>query len=321
MASLDPNGGLFSHELEIERRSRALLADPPQSREQLLEHFQALYQDYRKLVRQSDKLTRLADSGQKKLIKLTQRLQKQNEQIQEQQRKLIEANAKLKDASLTDELTGLRNRRFLTHFIETDVDNIIRRYEDHTDRLEVNPDFRDLLFLMLDIDHFKGVNDTYGHQAGDLVLKGIGDLIRQNCRRGDIPLRWGGEEFLMVCRETDRKFGPSLAERLRSQVAKTRFSIGHGRRVKLTCSIGFAFFPFFPDTPLRLDWLQVIELVDQCLYTAKRSRRDAWIGAVASHGVDGMPTDEEVRDLKIMIQQNKVQAMSSLPHGLPLIWK
>lgn len=138
-----------------------------------------------------------------------------------------------------------------------------------------------LLFLMVDIDHFKEINDTYGHAAGDRVLQQFRDVLLTVVREEDIPVRWGGEEFLIVARGIPPEAGPQFAERIRTAVAAHGFDLGEERFMwRRTCSVGFACYPASVASPNELTWYQIIDLADECLYTAKHHGRNAWAGAM-----------------------------------------
>ncbi|MFP5248170.1 MAG: diguanylate cyclase, partial [Thermoanaerobaculia bacterium] len=169
---------------------------------------------------------------------------------------LEEAYAQIEQASLTDPLTQLRNRRFLEQVIASDVEMALRRGED-------------LVFLLVDLDHFKAVNDTYGHAAGDAVLVQMAGILRTTFRASDHVVRWGGEEFLIVARFIPRANADELAEKLRAAVESHAFALADGTVLRKTCSIGVAAFP-----SARLTWEQVVNLADEALYAAKRGGRN-----------------------------------------------
>jgi diguanylate cyclase (GGDEF)-like protein len=192
---------------------------------------------------------------------------------------LAKAYQSLEDVSLTDPLTGLRNRRFLLQHLEADVAMTLRRYDERY--LTANSNLvkdADLLFFLVDIDHFKSVNDQFGHAAGDAVLMEVGRRLRQVVRESDYLIRWGGEEFLLVARATNRREAELVAERIRTIIAETAFDLPDGQKLMKTCSVGYACFPFLPSKPGLLTWFQVVELADQGLYMAKNRGRDAWVG-------------------------------------------
>jgi diguanylate cyclase (GGDEF)-like protein len=135
---------------------------------------------------------------------------------------------------------------------------------------------KDLVFFMVDLDHFKEVNDRHGHAGGDAVLVQMQERLREVFRESDYLIRWGGEEFLVLARATHRDEAKVVAERIRRAVADREFVLPDGSRVQKTCSIGFACFPFLPGAPRLISWSEVVELADQGLYLAKRSGRNAW---------------------------------------------
>ncbi len=212
--------------------------------------------------------------------------------LAEKNRELEVAYARIEEASLTDPLTRLRNRRFLEQGIESDLDLSARRHEDgHADAGEA-----DLVFLILDLDHFKSVNDTYGHAAGDAVLSQTAGLLRATCRASDHVVRWGGEEFLIVTRFCDRGDAPVLAEKIRSAVAAHGFRLEDGTELRRTCSIGFAAYPFAPSRPRAVGWQEIVAIADLGLYAAKRSGRNRWVGVEAGDGGDPREISRRFRE-------------------------
>ncbi|HEV7768138.1 MAG TPA: two-component regulator propeller domain-containing protein [Thermoanaerobaculia bacterium] len=168
----------------------------------------------------------------------------------------------LEQASLTDPLTGLRNRRYLEQTIDADLEIAARGGVE-----------RDLVILMIDLDHFKSVNDQYGHAAGDAVLVKLAQLLLRTFRASDAVVRWGGEEFLIVVRFVDRACAAELAEKLRSAVEDHPFVLPDGTTIQRTCSIGFAAWPL-----QGLSWERAVDLADAALYRAKNGGRNAWAG-------------------------------------------
>jgi diguanylate cyclase (GGDEF)-like protein len=183
---------------------------------------------------------------------------------------LEQAYRDLELASFTDPLTGLRNRRFLLHKIAADV------------RLNDENNSNKLIFMLLDIDHFKSVNDTYGHLAGDRLLVQISDRLHQFAQPGDHLIRWGGEEFLLILSQARHNDASAAAERIRKLIGTDEFDLSNDIRLRKTCSIGFACMPFTQQEPDLLSWEQVIELADHALYMAKNGGRDAWVGFFAN---------------------------------------
>ncbi|WP_418317948.1 two-component regulator propeller domain-containing protein [Piscinibacter sakaiensis] len=188
----------------------------------------------------------------------------------------------LQEASLTDPLTGLRNRRFLELNIAADAAQAVRAREGRRQppRSADGEADVDLIFYMFDIDHFKAVNDRHGHAAGDAVIMQTSNRLKAVFRESDHLVRWGGEEFLVVARNTTRANAAELAERARAAIADEPFVLDDGIRLSKTCSVGFACFPLSEQQPLALDWETVIDIADACLYAVKRAGRNGWLGAL-----------------------------------------
>lgn len=202
-------------------------------------------------------------------------------ELQETQKQLEQALLELKEASLTDPLTGLKNRRFLMQNIESDVALCVRNYQNRSTSLGHFPKDADLLIFLVDLDHFKQVNDKYGHAAGDAILVQIRARLQKVFRDSDYLIRWGGEEFLVVARGTSRSIAEELAERVRLIVAQEAFSLEGDLSVNQTCSVGFACFPFVPAHPRAVSWQDVVDIADIALYSVKHSGRNGWAGLMA----------------------------------------
>jgi diguanylate cyclase (GGDEF)-like protein len=172
-------------------------------------------------------------------------------------RRLREGHAELERLSVTDELTSLANRRRLM----TELEREVRR----SDR-----NGRAFAVLMLDVDKFKHFNDTYGHQAGDAVLKRLAQILRDSARDVDTVARYGGEEFLLILPETSATGAAQVAERIRASTEKDRFTPETASaEISVTVSIGYAVFPEHARTPETM-----IEAADQALYRSKEGGRN-----------------------------------------------
>lgn len=202
-----------------------------------------------------------------------------------------ERTAELREASLTDTLTGLRNRRYLELRLQEDLRLCLRRFEANS---QPGAD-SDLLLMLLDLDHFKRINDAHGHAAGDAVLVQLAERLRRVFRETDSLVRWGGEEVLVLVRETSREEAAELAARACAVVREQPFDIGIGQRLKVTTSIGFAAFPLDPKQPRAWDWQASLGLADSALYAAKANGRDGYVGATSA---DGLTPAESPRDLE-----------------------
>jgi two-component system, cell cycle response regulator len=179
--------------------------------------------------------------------------------------------------SVTDSLTGLKNRRYVHQTIGADVASSVRRHRAALSGVAPAVD-ADLVFFLVDVDGFKAVNDTHGHAAGDRVLTEVSRRLETACRQADVVARWGGEEFLIVARFTDRGQAAAQAERLRRTVEEARFTLEGGGALAITCSIGFAAFPFSRQEPDAMGWEQVVAVADHAAYAAKDQGRNAWVG-------------------------------------------
>ena len=192
---------------------------------------------------------------------------------------LDRANAALRDLSLTDPLTGLHNRRFVQEKIGEDVALVRRAYGNQRYGRRQDPLNIDLGFLLVDIDHFKAINDRFGHQGGDLAIRHVCETLRSGLREQDTLARWGGEEFLVLVRQTNGKYLAAVAERLVRAVRSRPVRLPEGD-VALTCSVGWSYFPFGQTELDALDWNEVLRLADAGLYLAKQEGRDRAIGVL-----------------------------------------
>jgi diguanylate cyclase (GGDEF)-like protein len=188
---------------------------------------------------------------------------------------LDRANQELREASLTDLLTEARNRRFFTTTIENDVRHVLRGYSPQALSYDKN---RDLIFYLIDIDHFKEVNDRYGHDVGDQVLIEVTRRISSAMRYSDELIRWGGEEFLVVSRYTNRDEAGTLATRVLDAIGTEMFTVPSGQQIRRTCSIGWSVFPWFVHVPEIVRYDKVLQLADSALYEAKNTGRNRAIG-------------------------------------------
>lgn len=160
------------------------------------------------------------------------------------------------ELAVTDGLTGLHNRRYMETHLATLVSDAARTG-------------RDLSVLITDIDHFKAINDTYGHDAGDAVLKAVAARLKRNTRNADLACRLGGEEFLLILPDTALSGAYQIGERIRSRIASEAFQTGQGTRIRLTASVGIAALDGENDTPESL-----VKRADNALYAAKRRGRN-----------------------------------------------
>ena len=235
---------------------------------------------------------------------LKREVDEQTSELAQQNSRLEEMNNMLLEASLTDSLTGLRNRRFLFEQVTKDIAMVRRRYLNLQHGVESIKVF-DLAFMMVDLDHFKEINDSCGHQAGDQVLLEIRDVFLKVVRDSDIVIRWGGDEFLIIARDSDPEKAQILAERIRAAVADAVFSLPDGQIVRTTCTIGFACYPFVRTHPDRIDWEQILTLADGALFEAKNTKRNSWLGYLST------PKSVDVPDLYSALRDHPDELVKS----------
>ncbi|MGE5346156.1 MAG: GGDEF domain-containing protein, partial [Acidithiobacillales bacterium] len=211
--------------------------------------------------------------------------------VAERSAELAAMNRELQEASLTDPLTGLRNRRFFSSEISREVAKVLRAFRSSGGGLP--PEGRDLVFYLVDIDHFKEINDLYGHDVGDGVLIETAARLESVVRKSDWLIRWGGEEFLIVTGESDRQQARLLSERILSVISRVPMNLGKGRTIWRTCSVGWAVFPWLPAAPEAVTYDEILRLADRALLLAKRSGRHQSVGLLPAG--DGSGSVEDVQ--------------------------
>lgn len=191
---------------------------------------------------------------------------------------LARANEELQELSFTDVLTGTRNRRYFMAVIGDEIKRVVRRYS--RDPVAKRPANQGLVFLLVDIDWFKKVNDQHGHRAGDEVLTEVGRRLLGTIRETDLIVRWGGEEFLIVCRDTEPDRGGEVARRILEAIGGRPFTTSAIDGLSRTCSVGWVPFPWSNGAPDRVSYETVIELADRALYEAKARGRNRAVGVM-----------------------------------------
>ena len=228
--------------LERTRHLPILLIAEPEEEARLLRGLEIGVNDY--LVRPIDRNELLAR------VRTQVRKKRYNDRLRDNVQLSIEM-------AVTDSLTGLHNRRYMELHLGALIEQALARG-------------KPLSVLVLDIDYFKAINDTYGHDAGDDVLREFGTRVRKSIRGIDLACRYGGEEFVIVMPETDVGIASMVAERLRRRVATDPFPIGaRGETVDVTISVGIAGLAGPEDTPAS-----ILKRADQALYRAKRDGRN-----------------------------------------------
>lgn len=200
----------------------------------------------------------------------------------------------LRDVSLTDPLTGLRNRRFISEVLHNDIEAFVgyKNYLVSAENNRTGLSGKEVFgVFLLDMDHFKQVNDTYGHEAGDAVLRQFASILTQSVRKDDVVIRLGGEEFLVVLKKTEPDFVHIFGKRLLEKVAQHKFDLGDGVVIHKTCSIGYTVFPFYSKHPDLISFEHAVMLSDMAMYHAKHSGRNQAVFLCES---DNIPDDEEL---------------------------
>ena len=169
-----------------------------------------------------------------------------------------------------------------------------------------------MVFALIDIDHFKDVNDSHGHQAGDRVLQQVAQVLGQMVRTGDYIARWGGEEFLIVFRPMPNRHLPMLGDRICAAVSGHRYEIGGAEPLRITCSVGFIECPLFRDARGGLGWEQMIEMADRALYYAKNNGRNGWAAFRAREDTDLGQLQEALRgDPEALLDAGRLDLLAS----------
>lgn len=221
--------------------------------------------------------------GQRALKLRNAEIERQKVLLEDQARMLEKANQELAESAFSDALTGLRNRRYFKTYIEPELldwqpDEVT---SEDSERRSIGDD---LLLYLFDLDHFKQINDTYGHDAGDVVLVEVARRLKATVRTGDSVMRWGGEEFLVVSRGVQRDNGGGLALRIMEALANTPIKIQSGHELRITASIGWSAYPWCRSEPNKVSQEDVLFMADSAVYISKRTGRNRAQGVIAPAG-------------------------------------
>ena len=198
-------------------------------------------------------------------------------------------NLELQEISFTDVLTGIWNRRYLDEILPAEGGQVLRNYQRAMGSDIRKMDHRDLVFIMVDVDFFKEVNDRHGHPAGDRLLQLVAQRLSTVVRKSDVLVRWGGEEFLIMSRSTDPSGTPAFCSRVLDVIASEPFDLGHGIMVRKTCSVGWAAYPWSRGAFESICVEESIALADAALYRAKALGRNQGVGIVATDAASQNP--------------------------------
>jgi diguanylate cyclase (GGDEF)-like protein len=212
-------------------------------------------EEERRLLNEIFEVIRMAEESDAKYRELEDRMIL----LQRENLELVVRNRTLNEVSSRDTLTGLYNRWYVLEKIDSEINRALRHGSP-------------MALLMLDIDHFKNVNDTYGHGVGDQVLQWVGRTLKESCRVYDVAARYGGEEFCIVLPETPTGNTTVAAERIRQRLQQSPVTVG-SVEVSVTASFGIAGVDSAPDEGI-LSPAALIDRADRALYTAKHRGRN-----------------------------------------------
>ncbi|HEY9063098.1 MAG TPA: AAA family ATPase [Pseudobacteroides sp.] len=218
------------------------------------------------------------------------------EKVRERTIQLNNANEKLRELSLHDPLTSLHNRRYAFEFVYSKITQFIGNKAmllNDREKRKQSIDENVIGVFLIDIDHFKEVNDTYGHSAGDSVLISISKVLKQMVRADDILVRWGGEEFLIILYNVKPEYLDKFSKRVIEEVNKTPIEISPNKTINKTCSIGYVQMPLEITTPDLLNLEQMINISDYALYCAKEKGRNC---AAHFRLIKSIGTEDELKD-------------------------
>ena len=223
-------------------------------------------------------LLHLSRQNLDEMCQLKDELENKEQSLRWHGQELQRKNLELQEISFTDSLTGVWNRRYLEEILAAEAEQVLRNYARARGSEIRKLDHRDLVFIMVDMDYFKQVNDIHGHPAGDRLLQRVAERLTKVVRKSDVLVRWGGEEFLIMSRSADPAGTPAFCERILNVMASEPFDLGHGIHVRKTCSVGWAPFPWSRGAYEALCAEETIELADAALYRAKAGGRNQGVG-------------------------------------------
>ena len=234
-------------------------------------------------------LLRLSRNNLDEMCRLKDELENKEHSLRWHSLELQRKNLELQEISFTDVLTGVWNRRYLEEILTAEAGQVLRNYQRARGSDIRKMDHRDLVFIMVDVDFFKEVNDRHGHPAGDRLLQLVAQRLSTVVRKSDVLVRWGGEEFLIMSRSTDPTGTPAFCSRVLDVMAAEPFDLGHGVAVTKTCSVGWSAYPWSRGAFEALCAEESIALADAALYRAKAFGRNQGVGIMATEAAAQNP--------------------------------
>ena len=234
-------------------------------------------------------LLRLSRQNLEEVSRLKDELENKEHSLRWHSLELQRKNLELQEISFTDALTGVWNRRYLEEILTAEAGQVLRNYQRARGGDIRKIDHRDLVFIMVDMDFFKEVNDLHGHPAGDRLLQLVAQRLSTVVRKSDVLVRWGGEEFLIMSRSTDPGGTPAFCSRVLEVISSEPFDLGQGISLRKTCSVGWAAYPWCRGAFEALCAQESIALADAALYQAKSLGRNQGVGIVATDAASTYP--------------------------------
>ena len=234
-------------------------------------------------------LLRLSRTNLDEMCRLKDELENKEQSLRWHSLELQRKNMELQEISFTDVLTGVWNRRYLEEILTAEAGQVLRNYQRARGGDIRKMDHRDLVFIMVDMDFFKEVNDIHGHPAGDRLLQLVAQRLSTVVRKSDVLVRWGGEEFLIMSRSTDPSGTPAFCSRVLEVISAEPFDLGHGVSVKKTCSVGWASYPWCRGAYEAICAEESIALADAALYKAKAMGRNQGVGILPTDAAGQTP--------------------------------
>jgi two-component system, chemotaxis family, response regulator WspR len=235
-------------------------------------------------AQQRQAVFRALQEGQRALKARNQEIERQKALLEEQAIALEKANRELAESAFTDPLTGLHNRRYFKTHIEPELRAWTPDKRMSKEGRQRRQDGDERVLFLFDLDHFKQINDSYGHDAGDVVLVEVGRRLRATLRHDDALMRWGGEEFLVATQFSQRDTAHGLATRILSALADQPIVVPSGHALRVTASIGWAAFPWNRQSPQAVQLEDVIFMADTAVYLSKRGGRNRATGVLPNSG-------------------------------------
>lgn len=241
-------------------------------------------------------------------IENAQLYEKLEEKVAERTKQLELVNDELKELALHDPLTKLHNRRYVYEYVNLVSENFIKA----KNAVHLNKQKRDqsvennvLGVYLVDIDHFKKVNDVYGHKTGDKVLILVAESLRNLIRGDDFIIRWGGEEFLIILNKTKVEYLKVFAEKILKCIAEITIKLPNNKLISKTCSVGFTNLPFESHMPNLINLEQTINIADVALYKAKNAGRNRAV-YISMKKVDDKDMDKAKKYLLELTKSSKI---------------